>query len=54
MELLVKSGLPETKRKCVNISSNGTALVMNLDNTESIALIEAIHGRKFFDKQIKK
>ena len=52
MELLVKSGLPETKRKCVNISSNGTALVMNLDNTESIALIEAIHGRKFFDKKL--
>ena len=25
---------------------------MNLDNTESIAHIEAIHGRKFFDKKL--
>ena len=52
LEFLVKCGLPEGKRDCVTINSRGTASIRNLDNSECLVLIEAIHGKRNFDKKL--
>ena len=52
MDFLVESGLPENKKENVNISTNGTAFIRELENEVCLALIDAIHGKKYSDRKM--
>lgn len=52
IELLVNSGLPESKKNNVNIKTNGTVIIKNLENSECLDLIKAFHGKKHFEKKL--
>ena len=52
MEFLVRSGLSENKTDNVNIRNNGTATIKHLENAECLSLIDAIHGKKHFDRKL--
>ena len=52
IEFLVKSGLPENKKENISISSNGTATITDLENSECLLLIESVHEKKNFDKKL--
>ena len=52
VELLVESGLDASKTEKIAFSTNGTVTVRELDNCESLTLIEALHGKKVFDRKV--
>ena len=52
IEFLIKCGLPENKRDNVIFNNRGTASVRNLDNSECLFLISAIHGKRNFDRKL--
>ena len=52
IELLVKSGLNAANTENVTFSSNGSVTVRELANEECLAIIEALHSKKFFDKKV--
>ena len=52
VEFLVASGLPEKKKENITIMNNGTAIIKDLENGVCVALIQAIHGKKKFDKKL--
>ena len=52
VELLVESGLDASKTEKIAFTANGTVNVRELDNDESLALIEALHGKKIFDRKV--
>ena len=45
IEFIINCGLPEGKTENITINQKGTATVQNLNNTECLILIEAIHGK---------
>ena len=49
---MIKCGLPENKRDNVIFNNRGTASVRNLDNSECLFLISAIHGKRNFDRKL--
>ena len=51
MEFLIECGLPEIKKENVSLI-RGVATVKDLDNEECRSLIDAIHGKIFFDKKL--
>ena len=51
MEFLIKCGLPEPKKENVQINK-GAALVRALENDECKAMIDAIHGKTYFDRKL--
>ena len=52
IEFIIQCGLPAGKADNVTINNRGTAVVRNLDNSECLVLIEAIHGKRHFDKKL--
>ena len=52
IDFLVKAGLPESKTDNVTISSRGTATVRDLENSECLLLIDAIHGKRNFERKL--
>ena len=52
VEFLVKCGLPEMKRNCVNFNTNGKVIIKDLDNSDCLNLVEVIHGKKHFGQKM--
>ena len=52
MEFLITSGLPETLKDNVVITSNGVINIRNLDNAVCLALIDQLHQKKFFGRKL--
>ena len=52
MEFLIKSGLPEDRKDNVTMNKNGTVLITGIDNSDCLAIIQAVHGKSFFGKKI--
>ena len=52
IEWLVKSGLPEEKTDNITFCSKGTVNIRDLENTECVALIESIHGKRYLDRKV--
>ena len=52
IEFLIECGLPESKTEDITINSRGTAVVRNLENSECLELIAAIHGKTKFDRKL--
>ena len=52
IEFIIQCGLPAGKADNITINSRGTAVVRNLENSECLLLIEAIHGKRNFDKKL--
>ena len=52
VEFLVTSGLPEIKTDCITIKNNGNVIIKGLENEDCMAMIEAIHGKRHFDKKL--
>ena len=52
IEFLCENGLPEDKKECVKINSNGIVHISNLDNYIVDFLINSIHGKIKFGRKI--
>ena len=52
IEFLVNCGLPESQKDKISITNKGTATIKDLENGVCLALIEAIHAKKNFDKKL--
>ena len=52
LEFLMNNGLPDDKKEAVQINSNGSIIINNLDNYIVEYLIESIHGKVYFDKKL--
>ena len=52
MEFLITSGLPETLKDNVVITSNGVINIRNLNNAVCLALIVQLHQKKFFGRKL--
>ena len=52
IELLVESGLASTNTEKIKFSNNGSVQIRDLENSESLKLIEALHGKRFFERKI--
>ena len=52
VEMLCRLGLPESKKDNIIIKNNGYVTVKNLNEEESKLLIDAIHGKVFFDRKM--
>ena len=52
IEFLVRNGLPESKKENVSISGNGTALIKDIENSDCLLLIGAIHQKIHFTRQM--
>ena len=52
IEFLVNQGMPENKKENVRIMNNGTVLIKELDNAESLKLIASIHNKTHMRRQL--
>ena len=52
IDFLVKSGLPRSKTDNVTINGRGTATIRDVENSECLLLIEAVHGKKNFERKL--
>ena len=52
VEFLVNCGLPETKTDNISFNSRGTVTIKELENSECLVLIEAIHGKRHFERKL--
>ena len=52
IEFLIKCGLPESKTENLTLNSRGVVVVRNLENSECLELIEAIHGKTHFERKL--
>ena len=52
MEYLVKAGLPESKKENVEIKSNGSVTLKDIDNAICLSIIKSIHNKVEFGRRL--
>ena len=52
VQYLVKAGLPESKRENIEIKSNGSVTIQNIDNVICLDMIRNIHNKVEFGKKL--
>ena len=52
VELLIKSGLPESKKDFIRINAKGTVTIRDLENEECLMMINNIHQKIHFGKKL--
>ena len=52
VQYLVKAGLPESKRENIEIKSNGSVTIQNIDNVICLDMIRSIHNKVEFGKKL--